>query len=400
MPMPKMRLVSRSSASKSAEFCIQQCELKETCLKLIIQPGDGVSRILKGIKKAKKSVEIVIFRFDREEIERAIVEAVDRGIFVHALIAFTNRGGEDHLRKLEMHLLAKGVSVARTAGDLVRYHGKMMLIDRKELYLLAFNFTHLDMDHSRSFGVITRHPKLVQEAGKLFDKDTKRQSYVAGHSKFLVSPVNARAELGKFLKGAKKELLIYDPKVSDRAMLSILHDRKVAGVEIRLIGESSRGRLPVRNLGRLRLHTRTILRDRQDAFVGSQSLRQLELDARREIGIIFRNRPIVSTLVRIFEEDWAASEPSEKRRAATLEIGKTAKKVAKAVSKNLPMTPVVTEVVKHIRKKSRNGMHPREVQETVEAAVKEAVKDTVKDAAREAIESAVEEAVKVGEPAH
>jgi len=380
-----------SSASKR--------EPKETYLKLIIQPGDGVSRLLKGIKKAKKSVEIVIFRFDREEIEQAIVDAVDRGIFVHALIAFTNRGGEDHLRELEMHLLAKGVSVARTAGDLVRYHGKMMLIDRKELYLLAFNFTHLDMDHSRSFGIITRNPKLVQEAGKLFDKDTKRQDYLPGHSKFLVSPVNSRTELAKFLKGAKKELLIYDPKVTDRSMLRILHDRKIAGVEIRVIGEGGRGRLATRNLGRLRLHTRTILRDRQDAFVGSQSLRQLELDARREIGIIFRNRTIVSTLLRTFEEDWAASEPNEKRRVATLEIGKTAKKVAKAVSKNLSTTPVIKEVVKEIRKSSKNGMRSREVQETVEAAVKEAVKDTVKDAAREAIEDAAEKAVKVGEPA-
>jgi prophage antirepressor-like protein len=147
------------------------------------------------------------------------------------------------------------------------------------------------------------------------------------------------------------------------------------------------------------LHTRTILRDRQDAFVGSQSLRQLELDARREIGIIFRNRTIVSTLIRTFEEDWAASEPSEKRRTATLEIGKTAKRVAKAVSKKLPMAPVVKEVVKEIRKNSKNGMRTREVQETVEAAVKEAVKDSVKDAARDAMESAVEEAVKVAEPA-
>jgi phosphatidylserine/phosphatidylglycerophosphate/cardiolipin synthase-like enzyme len=366
-------------------------------LKLLIQPGDGVSRLLRGIKKAKKSVEIVIFRFDRGEIERALVEAVEKGIFVHALIAFTNRGGEERLRELEMHLLEKGVSVARTAGDLVRYHGKMMLIDRKELYLLAFNFTHLDMDHSRSFGIITRNLKLVQEAGKLFEVDTKRQNYAAGYSKFLVSPVNARAELAKFLKGAKKELLIYDPKVSDRAMLRILSERKSAGVKIRVIGETTRGRLPSRNLSRLRLHTRTILRDRQEAFVGSQSLRELELDARREIGIIFRNRTIVSSLVRTFEEDWAASEPNQNRREARLEIGKTAKKVAKAVSKNLPMRPVVKEVVKEIRKRSNGNMKPREVQETVEAAVKEAVKDTMKDAARDAIEAAVEEAAKVAE---
>jgi len=64
-----------------------------------------------------------------------------------------------------MRLLERGITVARTAGDLVRYHGKMMLVDRKELYVLAFNMTHLDIDHSRSFGVITRHAKLVEGGG-------------------------------------------------------------------------------------------------------------------------------------------------------------------------------------------------------------------------------------------
>jgi cardiolipin synthase A/B len=391
------RLVACSRPGVVELSCIQRVE--EKLLKLLIQPGDGVSRLLKGIKKAKRSVEIVIFRFDRDEIERAMVEAVDRGVFVHALIAFTNRGGEEHLRRLEMHLLEKGVSVARTAGDLVRYHGKMMLVDRKELYLLAFNFTHLDMDHSRSFGLITRNPKLVQEAGKLFDADTKRQNYAAGHSKFLVSPVNSRKELARYLKSAKKELLIYDPKISDGAMLRILDDRRKAGVEIRVIGEVSRGRLSARHLGRLRLHTRTIVRDRQDAFVGSQSLRQLELDARREIGMIFRNRSIVPTLVRTFEEDWAASEPSQKRSATRVEIGKAAKKVAKAVSKNLPVRPVVKEVVKRIRKRSKSNLRGKEVQQFVESAVKQAVRDTVREAAMEAMQAPVKETAKAVEPA-
>ena len=46
-------------------------------MKLLIQPGDGIDRLVKGIKKAKKSVEIVIFRFDRPDIEEALVDAVE-----------------------------------------------------------------------------------------------------------------------------------------------------------------------------------------------------------------------------------------------------------------------------------------------------------------------------------
>jgi phosphatidylserine/phosphatidylglycerophosphate/cardiolipin synthase-like enzyme len=139
----------------------------------------------------------------------------------------------------------------------------------------------------------------------------------------------------------------------------------------------------------MRLHTRTILRDGQDAFVGSQSLRQLELDARREIGIIFRNRTLVSTLTRIFEEDWAASEPAQARRKTKVEIGRTAKRMAKAVSKNLPLAPIVKEVAKEVRKRSK-GLRSDEVQETVELAVKEAVRDSVKEAAKDVLENAVQ----------
>jgi len=355
-------------------------------VKLVIQPGDGVDRLVKGIRKARKSVEIIIFRFDRAEIERALVDAVEKGVSVRALIAFTNHGGEQHLRKLEMRLLENGISVARTSRDLVRYHGKMMLIDHKELYLLAFNFTHLDIDHSRSFGLITRNPELVHEALALFEADSRRRPYVAGHPKFVVSPVNARKELASFIKGAKKELLIYDPKISDRAMLRALQDRRSCGVQIRVIGKVSRNRLPARNLAGLHLHTRTILRDRQQAFLGSQSLRALELDSRREIGVIFRNRTIVTSLARTFEEDWAASESAvAERDARDFPIGKTARKMAKVVGKNLPVTPVVKQVARAIQRKGDLELRPKEVKETVKTAVKEAVKDVVKEAAKDAI---------------
>src|SRR6185503_1624668 len=132
-------------------------------MKLLIQPDDGIEPLIKAIGKAKKSVEIVIFRFDHQEMETALASAAKRGVNVQALIASTNRGGEKGLRKLELRMLAAGVGVARTASDLARYHGKMMIIDHRELSVLGFNFTHLDIDRSRSFGVVTSNRRLVQE---------------------------------------------------------------------------------------------------------------------------------------------------------------------------------------------------------------------------------------------
>ena len=131
-------------------------------MKLIIQPGDGVAPVVRAIHKAQKTIDIVIFRFDRAEVEKALDEAVDRGVVVRALIAHTNKGGEKNLRKLELRLLACGATVARTADDLARYHGKMMIVDAAALHVYGFNYTKLDIEQSRSFGIVTRDKKIVR----------------------------------------------------------------------------------------------------------------------------------------------------------------------------------------------------------------------------------------------
>jgi hypothetical protein len=56
-------------------------------VKLLIQPDDGIAALLSGIRNAKKSIEIAIFRFDRAEMEAGMKAAVGRGVSVSVLIA-------------------------------------------------------------------------------------------------------------------------------------------------------------------------------------------------------------------------------------------------------------------------------------------------------------------------
>jgi phosphatidylserine/phosphatidylglycerophosphate/cardiolipin synthase-like enzyme len=282
-------------------------------MKLIIQPDAGVAPVVGAIKQAKRSIDILIFRLDRPEIARALEDAVARGVRVQALTAHQNRGGTKILRKLEMQLLEGGVTVSRTADDLVRYHGKMMITDEKHLHVYGFNFTALDIAKSRSFGVITKNKKLVVEAMKLFDADFDRKTYTSGYERLIVSPENARERLAKFLNGARKQLLIYDPKVSDDAMLKILTERMHAGVDVKIIGkvEAKWGIKGEKYPGK-RLHIRAIIRDGERAFVGSQSLRRLELEKRREIGIIVTDGSVVRQMQKVFEDDWAQTDSGKK----------------------------------------------------------------------------------------
>ncbi|HXJ39261.1 MAG TPA: phospholipase D-like domain-containing protein [Bryobacteraceae bacterium] len=352
-------------------------------MKLLTQPGDGIAALLAGIKGAKKTIDIAIFRFDRAEIEAALKAAVGRGVSVNALIAYTNRGGELNLRKLEMRLLEVGVTVSRTAGDLLRYHDKMMIVDRSLLFVLSFNFTHLDIDHSRGFGVITRNARLVKEAVSLFQADTARTPYIATLDTFVVSPINARKVLGAFIAKARKELLIYDPMISDPEMLRALNKRAKAGVVIKVIGSIGvkNSTLDVKGLADMRLHSRTIIRDRREAFLGSQSLRQPELDLRREVGVVVRHAAAVSSLAKTFDADWL-------REPTTIEAKPRAlKKAGKNLMKELsPLSPIVKEAIQDAMDSGSVGLNARELKETVTDAVKEAVRERVKELVKDAVE--------------
>jgi phosphatidylserine/phosphatidylglycerophosphate/cardiolipin synthase-like enzyme len=264
--------------------------------------------VVRALRKARRQIDICIFRLDRQEIEKALASAVQRGVKVRALIARTNRGGESRLRKLEQRLLEAGVTVTRTGDDLLRYHAKYMIAD-DTLHLFGFNLTKLDIEKSRSFGIATRDRRTVQEALKLFEADSTRQPYTPTRSNLVVSPDSARTALAAFIKGARKQLAIYDAQVQDRQMIKLIKERAARGVDVRIIGKlkGPADQLRVLPLKPWRLHVRAMVRDGTRAFVGSQSLRKAELDNRREVGLLINSRAAAREILTIFEADWKES---------------------------------------------------------------------------------------------
>lgn len=353
-----------------------------------MQPDDGLEPLLSAIQKAKTSIDLTIFRLDREEVETALKAAVRNGVRVRALIASVNRGGEKSLRKLERRLLAAGVMVARTGDDLIRYHDKILIIDGRWLHLLSFNYTRLDINESRGFGIVTNEIGMVREGIKLFEADCARQSYTPRLDAFVVSPANSRQVLASLLKRATRQLLIYDPKISDKEMIRILRQRARAGVDIKIIGRiSKRAKLPAASLEGKVLHTRTIISDRRQAFIGSQSLRPEELDSRREVGLIIRNAAVVKRLIATFDADWASGRhkqaPAQEQQAA---------KAVEAVVRGLePLAAAVKDAVKEaVTKAGEEVMDDKKVKEEVKTTVKKAIKKAVKQAVNEVVESAKE----------
>jgi phosphatidylserine/phosphatidylglycerophosphate/cardiolipin synthase-like enzyme len=158
-------------------------------------------------------------------------------------------------------------------------------------------------------------------------------------------------------------------------------------VDIRVIGSLGRKshHLQARPLSGFRLHTRTIIRDRREAFVGSQSLRKAELDSRREVGVIIRDSKVLSGLINTFEADWSAKETAETTQSTPQELKKTLKDMVERLS---PLDPLVKEAVKEVVSKTDGSatLNTKEVKETVEKAVKEAVRERVQEMLSESAE--------------
>ena len=165
---------------------------------------------------------------------------------VRALIAHTNSGGEKTLRKLELRLLEQGVSVSRTADDLVRYHAKMMVIDDRVLHVYGFNFTGLDIEQKPQLRHRRRRTRSWFRKPSGCSRPTSaRQPYLPSCDRLIVSPETARERIADFIKGARRQLLIYDPQVSDAAMVRLLTERAAKGVDVRIIGKLDAKKAPL-----------------------------------------------------------------------------------------------------------------------------------------------------------
>ena len=77
---------------------------------------------------------------------------------------------------------------------------------------------------------------------------------------------------------------------------------------------------------------RAIIRDGERAFVGSQSLRKLELEKRREVGLFVTETAVVRELQRFFEEDWANTETGKKQAKKAEKEKKNGREAAAAAA--------------------------------------------------------------------
>jgi cardiolipin synthase len=298
-------------------------------LSLIIQPGDSFFPIVDAIDSAKHAIKMTIFRMDDPIVLDALSYAVARKVKVQALVAPAAKGWTKRNKKLVDELSKLGVEVrmARSRKEkekVKRYHDKMMMIDDQQSLILTFNPTQKNLHYARDFGVLVRDQEVTTELNRLFDADWHGETFRPKDLPLVISPYNSRKKLINLLNSAERSIRIMDAKVQDQEVIGLLLRKASSGCDVKIISRDTYynevvPNFHVRELARYKLHAKCIVIDSNRFFVGSQNLRKVSLDNRREVGIIIQDDAVSRRIERVFDEDWANA--TEMRAAAEANVG-------------------------------------------------------------------------------
>ncbi|HKS39717.1 MAG TPA: phospholipase D-like domain-containing protein [Blastocatellia bacterium] len=281
-------------------------------LSLIIQPGDSFFPIVDAIDSATQNIKMTIFRMDDPIVRDAMSYAVARGVKVQALVAPSAKGWNKRNKKLTDDLSKLGIEVRMTKArkeKIKRYHYKMMTIDDLQSLVLTFNPTQKNLHYARDFGLLIRDQEITTELNRLFEADWHGNVFKPKDLPLVISPYNSRKKLLELLESAERSIRILDAKVEDQQVMGLLLRKAANGCDVRLISRDTFydqvvPNFSVKKLARYKLHAKCIIVDGARFFVGSQNLRAVSLDRRREVGIIVEDDATARRIERVFDEDW------------------------------------------------------------------------------------------------
>lgn len=270
-------------------------------------PEERRAAILKLIRSAKKRLRVTLFRCNDYQIVDALATAAGRGVMVETLVTARARGGRKRLREIASLLESAGVTVQQYADPVVKYHAKYLVVDDSAAMVASLNLTRKCFERTCDFIAITHDPDVIAGLSRLFDADAKTGSAVdpgALPARLIIGPECARERLSALLSSATDRIRIIDHKLTDPGMVSLLNERRAAGIDVTVIREELRGLKP---------HGKLLLIDGKAAVIGSLSLAALNLDFRREVALVVPQPSVVRSLGEWFAPGSASMGEVEKR---------------------------------------------------------------------------------------
>ena len=314
---------SKSTSSATSLLHISPLPKARQTLKLFVEPDAGESIFLDSINTAHSSIWLETYLLTDTGILQALENAAHRKLDVRVMLEPTPYGGGTSQDVLDELKLA-GILVKDTSPGFTLTHEKGMVDDGNTAFIMSCNFTYSALNGTnREYGVIDTLAQDVQGVTDIFNADWNRTLAHITNPSLVISPTNSRSDLTTLINSAKKTLILEEEEMLDENIENALVASAHRGVKVQVIlptpypNESDAniegsntlkaGGVQVREDPELYIHAKMIVADGTQAFVGSENISAPSLDGNRELGILLTDNSILTTLQKMFEQDWPVS---------------------------------------------------------------------------------------------
>lgn len=319
--------VAKEQAAASGEL-VPPVEVRNAApnyFSLLVQPGLGNAPVIEKINAAQKTIDLVMYTLDDMQVEKALGEAVARGVSVRVLLNggyySKKEGGNDGSYAMLQKL---GVPVRWTPTTFALTHQKTLVVDGADALIMTFNLQSKYYATGRDFAIEDTDPADVSAIEQVFNADWEAKTRVAPQGDGLVWSPGSEDEMLYLIRTASSTLDIYNEEMADADITNALIDAAKRGVQVRVDMTYATnwkpaffalrdGGVEVRTWAssskKLYIHAKVIIVDSREAFVGSENFSDTSLNKNRELGIVLEAPQIVAALTAVFEKDWAAARP-------------------------------------------------------------------------------------------
>lgn len=289
-------------------------------LELFVLPEAGIDVVLNALNRAQRSIRMVMYLITEPQIIQAMKDAAARGVDTRLILELNPYGGSSGNVDVGNDLMAAGVQLKWDNRAFNYTHQKAIVIDDEWMILLTGNMTSSTFTANRDYGLIDTDPADVAELIKVFEADWNRDAVDLANSRLAWAPDNSRERILALFDGAQSRIDLEHQSFQDEQVIDHLIVALGRGVRVRFVSspqypleedanEPGRERLrqaggEVRYLKDPYVHAKVFVIDGEEAYIGSQNLTTNSLDFNREVGMAFRDAPLVQRLLDQFEADW------------------------------------------------------------------------------------------------
>jgi phosphatidylserine/phosphatidylglycerophosphate/cardiolipin synthase-like enzyme len=270
---------------------------------VVTAPTERRDAVVNAIRQARERLALSLYRCNDKTIFDELTQARQRGVQVDVLVTSRSSGGRKRLRRLWRALEETGVSLHAHADPVVKYHAKYLIADDGPALVASLNFTRKCFAKTIDAIVVTHDPDVVSGLRELLAADCGHAAMPDRLSRrLIIGPERARRQFTQIIEQASSSIRLIDRKASDAALMTLMHERRAAGVRVELYDG--------KRLCGLRSHGKIMLVDDRLAVIGGLSLNPMSLDFRREVAVTVTEASAVAEVAKVFAST-AASEAAK-----------------------------------------------------------------------------------------